>query len=39
MKIEKITCGIANAFLIHRDNGSILIDTRKRFYNVVKKQM
>ena len=32
MKIEKITCGIANAFLIHRDNGSILIDTGTKRY-------
>lgn len=32
MKIEKITCGIANAFLIHGDNGSILIDTGTKRY-------
>ena len=27
MKTEKIACGMANAYLLHGDNGSILIDT------------
>lgn len=27
MKTEKIVCGMANAYLLHGDNGSILIDT------------
>lgn len=32
MKIEKITCGVANAFLIHGNNGSVLIDTGTKRY-------
>lgn len=32
MKIEKISCGMANAYLLHGDNSGILIDTGAKYY-------
>ena len=32
MKTERIACGMANAYLLHGDGGSILIDTGAEKY-------